>query len=272
MAVPTNKESSRGPNDIRWRPMVVVSILFHLAVFCTLLFVPESLPTPRFSEGVVYEVDLVELPARAGAPKAKKGADVRVKKGSSRAKKVVKARRIPSARKKEKPLIIAKRTIDKPVSKTKKPEVSPSRLIDKAISKIRTEVKKEEHVTKAISRLESKVGEKPGPAARRRGFPVGSAAMQIYQMEVETWIKSHWAYPVAIDTAKEPEAVVLVTVKRDGTIIRTEFEKHSSSAIFDQSVLKAIERSNPLPPFPEGYGKEIDEIQIKFDLKDLESS
>jgi len=61
-----------------------------------------------------------------------------------------------------------------------------------------------------------------------------------------------------------------VTVKRDGAILKRRFKKRSSSAVFDESVSKAIERSNPLPPFPEGYRKSHDEIEINFNLKDLQ--
>jgi colicin import membrane protein len=59
-------------------------------------------------------------------------------------------------------------------------------------------------------------------------------------------------------------------VKRDGSILKTEIKKRSSDDMFDQSVIKAIERSDPLPPFPEGYRKSYDEIEINFNLKELE--
>jgi colicin import membrane protein len=59
-------------------------------------------------------------------------------------------------------------------------------------------------------------------------------------------------------------------VKRNGTIMKTEIKKRSSNPIFDQSVIKAIEKSDPLPPFPEWYKKSYDEIEINFNLKDLQ--
>jgi len=48
------------------------------------------------------------------------------------------------------------------------------------------------------------------------------------------------------------------------------FKERSGDTIFDQSVLKAVEKSDPLPPFPEGYIKSYDDIEITFNLKDLE--
>jgi colicin import membrane protein len=90
-------------------------------------------------------------------------------------------------------------------------------------------------------------------------------------MEVEEWVKSNWSFPVALEREKDLEATVLLLVKRDGTIAKTRFLKRSSNSIFDESVARAIKRSDPLPPFPEGYKKSQDEIEITFNLKELES-
>ena len=91
-------------------------------------------------------------------------------------------------------------------------------------------------------------------------------------MEVETQIKENWSYPVAAQDQKKLQAIVVIKVKQDGTILESWFKEKSSDMIFDQSVLKAIEKSNPLPQFPEGYRKNYDEIEINFNLKDLENN
>jgi colicin import membrane protein len=67
------------------------------------------------------------------------------------------------------------------------------------------------------------------------------------------------------------EAVVVLKVFQDGRIAETQIRKASSNAVFDQSVLKAVERSNPLPGFPEGYEKSEEEFVITFNLQDLEA-
>jgi colicin import membrane protein len=276
MADAWDREKARDPKEIKWGSMVVLSVVFHLAVFGSFLFVPESLPTIRPSAGIVYEVDLVELPSKGSAPAAATGKRSGASKPAKVIKKEQKAKRIPAVTKKEepKPAVIAKRTLDKPTAPPKKPEVSPSDLIDRAISKVERKVKKEEHVEDAISKLEDQFGDSGGSeeAQPRRGAPLGSTVMQIYQAEVESWIKSHWSYPVAVDRPENLEAIVVVTVKRDGTILNTRFAKQSSNAIFDQSVQRAIERSDPLPPFPDAYMKDQDEIEIRFNLRDLEEA
>jgi colicin import membrane protein len=286
MSFDMNEERIGGtPKDfmgVKWRPMLVMSILFHLAVFSLILFLPESMSTTKRFEGIVYEVDLVELP-RGGEPKQGKAADTAdVKKAE--AKTVVKtdttAKRISGPSQKEKPVVISKLTVQKESKQKEKPKISSSELIDKAISKLETRVKAESkdqaHIDQAISKIEGKVSRTgTAPEGTETGTPgggvIGGIAMRIYQVEAESWIKSNWSYPVGVGEARTLEAVVVLMVKRDGTIQNTQFKTRSSNALFDESVSKAIERSNPLPPFPESYRKDNEEFEITFNLKDLEN-
>ena len=264
--------------------MLLLSVAFHVGVFSLTLFVPESMPGAGRFKGVVYEVDLVEMPAKGGQ-KSKSTTRAKPKQGKAVLKEATKAKRVTSPKKKEKPVVIAKRTVKEPQPPKKEKTVSPTKMIDEAISKIEKRVKSESkessHIEEAISKLESKIGAGVDESDsdgqdERPGNPLGSAGtgitLRIYQMEVETWIKSHWAYPVAVERPKSLEAVVVVMVKRDGSIIKTHFKRRSSDNIFDQSVSKAIERSDPLPPFPEGYLKSHEEIEITFNLKELDNN
>jgi outer membrane biosynthesis protein TonB len=51
----------------------------------------------------------------------------------------------------------------------------------------------------------------------------------------------------------------------------TRIVKHSGSPVFDESVTRAIKRSDPLPPMPESYPKSYEELEITFNLKELEA-
>jgi colicin import membrane protein len=269
----------RDSNDVgqmKWSPMLVLSILLHLSIFFVILLVPESIPTRRV-EGVVYEVNLVEMPARADRELLRKG-PVKAGKRETTVKRPSRAKRIQILTKKKKPIVIAKRKAK--VKKKKRPpltdpQISSSKLIDQEISRIKTRVKSESEdniqIEKAVSKLKNQVNSRP--QSRPPGEqPRNGISIRIYQVEVETKIKGNWSYPVALQIQKDLEAVVVLKVKSDGTILRSQLKKRSSNPVFDQSVLKAIERSDPLPPFPEGYRKSHDEIEITFNLKDLESS
>jgi colicin import membrane protein len=270
----TQNSNDRG--EMKWRPMLVLSVLLHISIFFVILLVPESIPTRRV-EGVVYEVKLVEMPAQEDLDLQRKSPGKAGKRQIS-VKRPTKAKRIKSPTKKEKPIVIAKRK-----AKVKKkdrqppsdPKISAEKLIEQEISRIKTKVQSESedraHLDKTISKLKEEVNSRSQPEPPG-GPPPSGISIRIYQAEVETKIKGNWSYPVALQLKKDLEAIVVLQVKSDGTILRSQLKKRSANPIFDQSVLKAIEKSDPLPPFPEGYRKSHDEIEITFNLKDLEGS
>jgi colicin import membrane protein len=274
----------------KWRTMLTISLVLHLAVFSLIFFVPEHIPTRKI-RGTVYEVNLVQLPARTparveGSEKEKAG------KAVISSKETTPAKRIITPKKEEKPVVIAKRTLSTEKQKVTEPAVPPSKRIENALSKIEKKVKSQEedasrridqalstiekkvkaeeddHVSRAISELEHR-----GVGTPAKGFaggpPVTSIAIELYKRDVEDWIKSHWSYPVALNK-EDLEAIIVVKAKSDGSILKWWFTKKSSNVMFNQSVLKAVEQSDPLPRFPPGYRVTHEEFEITFNLMDME--
>ena len=250
--------------ETKWSKMLILSLVFHAGIFFLILFVPGSIPS-RSIKAVIYEVNLVEMPLD-------KPSRVTTKPAAS--KKEIPAKRISKPAEKAKPPVIAKRVVEVERKKEKKPTVASSKLIEQAISKIeeKVEVEKKDHVSQAIARLETQ--QKAMPVDKPDDIQVEDGIiMRLYQVEIANWIKSNWSYPVALEgpgSKKDLEALVVLSVKNDGKILNSLFKKRSSNPIFDQSVLRAVERSDPLPPFPEGYRKSYDEIEINFNLRELE--
>lgn len=280
--------------DPKWRTMLTISFVFHFAIFSLILFVPEHMPTRRI-KGTVYQVNLVELPATSPG-KAQGNSKAKTGRPLPSTKKTAPAKRISSPKKKEKPVVIAKRTVTTKKEKVKKQPVSPSKLIDTALSKIEKKIKAEEeeaakridtalskiekqvkaeeedHVERAISKL-GKQGK--GIAAQGNAGDTGftGIAIEIYKREVEDWIKSHWTYPVALTNPRgkeDLEAIIIIKAKSDGSILKSWFVKKSFNVIFDESVLKAVEQSDPLPRFPPGYRMTHEEFEITFNLSEME--
>jgi len=276
----------------KWRTMLTISLVLHLAAFSLILFVPENIPTRRI-RGTVYEVNLVQLPTRTparveGSAKAKASKPVI----SSKKTTPTPAKRISRPKKKEKPVVIAKRTLSTQKKEAKKPAVPPSKRIEKALSKIEKKVKSQEEdasrrIDQALSKIEKKVkAEDDGHVSRAiselehrgvgtpakglaGGSPVTGMAIEIYKRDVEDWIKSHWSYPVALNK-EDLEAIIVVKAKSDGSILKWWFTKKSSNVMFNQSVLKAVEQSDPLPRFPPGYRVTHEEFEITFNLMEME--
>lgn len=98
------------------------------------------------------------------------------------------------------------------------------------------------------------------PAVQKSGaMPASKQGMLAadYESAVVSLIRQQWNYPEALD--KDLEAVVLITIALDGKITIHGFEKKSGSALFDRSVLRAINLASPLPK-PQ---KEMD-MGVKF--------
>jgi colicin import membrane protein len=268
-------ENSNPLMDQKWSRMIAISVGFHLAAFLLIMLVANTGPSIRPYRGISYEVNLVELPGGGVQKAVGPSAAAAEAKAEKAVPKETRTPRIEEPRREEKPLVIAKKTVEKTAPRAEKPKISPMEQINKAISKIEKKVKSDnvDHLNTAISRLQAKAqsnAPKPGggDGMEGGGQGIGGGPMALYQMEVEAKIKRNWNYPV-MDKQKL-EAVVVLTVKQDGTILKSRMEKRSSDTMFDESVLKAIERSNPLPPFPESYRKSHDELEITFNLNDLE--
>lgn len=279
-------------HEENWGKMVVFSVALHLAVLSLVFFIPRPLPIGRF-HGTVYEVSLVEMPARKvsktrSAVVSKGSRRPRTRKRSSRVSRPKPAERVGRLKAETEPLIIAKRVFKEEAPKRIDSEKSMSKLIDQAVSKIENQVKiekREEALKKAeaeknaalqeaIARIENQIKTQVTASGPQEGTQNG-IAMQLYKVEVESRIKSNWAYPAAFmdpNKQKNLEALVVIRVNRDGGIVDSKLEKPSGNARFDESVKRAIDRSNPLPPFPEGFLKTYEEIEINFNLRELEKN
>ncbi len=266
-----------------------ISYPFGPSSFSSIFFVPEHIPTRRI-RGTVYEVNLVQLPTRKPA-RVEESAKAKAGKAVISSKKATPAKRINRPKKTEKAVVIAKRTLSTQKKKTKKPAVLPSKRIEKALSKIEKKVKSQEDASKRIDRALSKIEKKVkaeeddhvsraiselehrGVGSPTKGFaggpPVTGIAIEIYRRDVEDWIKSHWAYPVALNK-EDLEAIIVVKAKSDGSILKWWFTKKSSNVMFNRSVLKAVEQSDPLPRFPPGYRMTHEEFEITFNLMEME--
>lgn len=257
----------------KWGRMIILSLVLHLALLITVLFVPEHV-TVRKIRHPVYEVDLVEMPSQKRHHKKSGGKAVSHKALSAPAK-ALPTKRIGKPAIKEKTVPIAKRTVAVKAKKIAPPEVSSTKLLDEALAKIEPKVSAEnkEAVDQSISRINARPPNNAG--ARPFGSRAGDGMiMAIYKADIMDWVCNNWSYPVALlgpDSGPNLATVVVLKVEKNGAILRTTMTQGSGNAKFDQSVLKAIKRSDPLPPFPEGYRKTHEEIEINFNLSELKN-
>ncbi|MEJ5348624.1 MAG: TonB family protein [Desulfosoma sp.] len=108
-----------------------------------------------------------------------------------------------------------------------------------------------------------------GPSGPEGAGDQLALARRLYYTEVWAAIKRQWVLPKSLINEKGLEAVVVIVVRRDGKIEKMQFEKRSGNQLFDDSVLRAIQKADPLPKFPDIYSPPRDEIGVRFRPEDL---
>jgi colicin import membrane protein len=266
----------------RWGLMLVVSVMLHLMVFSAAIFLSGTFQSSE-NDDVVYEVDLVSMPVTGPQTQAAPASiSEPAAKETAPAKKTVapEEKKIPippekTAVNKKKPVVKKEETpvntVDTAIAKLeKKVKAEGGEHLDQAISDLEKKNKSEEsHLGNALTRLQDKAA---GTGSKNRTSGVSQiegVALQIYRGQITSRIYGNWSYPAAMSNKKDLEAIVILKIKEDGAILESAFKKKSNDSIFDQSVLKAIEKSNPLLPLPEGYGRSYEEIEVTFNLKKL---
>ncbi len=76
-------------------------------------------------------------------------------------------------------------------------------------------------------------------------------------------VKGHWAVPPGV-RGRGLSVIVSVVIDRQGRILRTVLEESSGSRAFDESALRALARSEPLPPIPEDVADATLEVGFRF--------
>ncbi len=121
--------------------------------------------------------------------------------------------------------------------------------------------------TKVFQGGEGKPGEE---GVGKTGSSVSKAVLKQYLASVYREIQANWILPEVTDWKKDLEAILLITITRQGTVIKSTFEKRSDNIYFDRFVEKTVDRSSPLPRFPDTLEKERLEIGLIFHPEGLQ--
>ena len=91
---------------------------------------------------------------------------------------------------------------------------------------------------------------------------------QAYVERVRARIINAWRLPMPSKMAQGLQARVLLTIDREGQVIRYELIGPSGSQPFDTSLQRAVQASLPLPPLPEDIGRDnpVQEFEFRFTL------
>ena len=142
------------------------------------------------------------------------------------------------------------------------------RLIQSALDRVKSRA---ESTQKAASSKGGEIlsvgpGEGDGAAALGQGGRGGGTAVRgaeffMYQAKIVNTIKENWAWPGQKGSLK---ALVRFSIKDNGEITGLKIAEPSGDAAFDESILRALRKSSPLPPPPESYRKDFAQVEMNF--------
>jgi len=279
-------------NNRVWIGMLVLSALCHIVFISGVAFLPRWSSHEDYSPTTV-EVDLVSLPAPSASPG---------NPAVSRPAEDVSTEEPPETIPVKKPTVLEKTQPRETPNQTppspqeedavssetplqvkrsvKKSTYNVPQVIDKAIADIKKEVpdSRPRSVLDAIERLEK---EGHGEEREKGAGAVGTGSsggpgkktgelLDIYNAEIWHRIQKNWAFSEEMAQGQKGlESVIIMKIMRDGEIRDIWFEKRSGNAYFDDSVLKAIKKSNPLPPLPDGFLGPYYDVGVRFSPAEL---
>ena len=272
---------------------VFVSIVFHAVILVALLIMPELTPARKIPYSVV-DVRLVSLPEQKPAPKAPEKKD-----GASATPKAAPAPK-PKTNQKAvaaKPAPTEKRTVPEPKSVSNTPKApkrslkqktfKSSKVLESTLSKLKKQVDQSQppSLEKALERLKEQV-ETTEPAPRTETPPAQAAAgspaastpseqeirnrIQIYNAEIAYQIRKNWVFSEQLaGDGKDLETALGITILPDGRIDKIWFDAKSGNRYLDDSAYRALMKSSPLPPLPEGIFDSSYTVGLRFGPKGL---
>ena len=236
----------------------------------------KTAPPPKEKAQAERPVPATETKAEPKKEKAEKKEKVEKKEAAEKnkaAEKLVIPEKKPAPKETAKKEAPKKETASAAGSETAAEENAADRvrerLIQSAVERARNRSEKSEKTSKG-EMISSGTGEGEGAAALGVGGRGGGVAKGmdfiIYQNRMLSTIKDNWAW---VGGRSNLRVVVRFNIKDTGEIAGLKIVQPSGDASYDESVLRAVRKSSPLPAPPETVRKDFAEVELSFRPKDL---
>ncbi len=106
---------------------------------------------------------------------------------------------------------------------------------------------------------------KTGPSKRgSKGGQMQSAVVQQYLASLYNRVRSYWILPEMKKWDTGLKTVVVLSIRRDGSVAGMQIEQKSRDRFFDQFVLKTLHSAAPMPRFPAIMAQATLEVGLVF--------
>lgn len=290
----TNTRIYMSATNGNFRPLFFASffsLILHIIFFALVVGIPRN-PRPRVSLPRVVNVDLVSLPGKAGpvvktTPKrktpVKKTTVPEIKKNIPKLKKPAVPVEVKPSKLNIPPKPMIKTSLKK---KTFKPENvlknAVSRLekkveeerppkVNEAIDRLKATVENRNKVDEAIEKIENKVAKqgtgegKSGTGGTGKSGMGEGTLLLVYRVEIADRISRNWVFSEQIAGGRSDLiALVAFDIMPDGEIRDVIFTQRSGNRYFDESAIRAIQKSNPTLPHPPGIKRNVIKMGLRF--------
>lgn len=282
--------SAFGPEE-KLSKWLFFSFLFHVGLFASLVILP-WFPASRAPLYPIYTVDLVggeriggtrfgtELAPAAEANKKKDTPPVPQAQQEAKKESRDKPEKATNSKVQERVIPAQEKVVLKTKERTKESKAESKsesasldsvreRLIQSAVDRAKSRSENGRRPSKG-EEISSGPGERQGAASLGQGG-VGGGVVKgmdfiIYQNRMFETIKGNWAW---VGQRSNLKVVVHFSIKDNGDIVSLKIVQGSGDASYDESVLRAVKKSSPLPAPPESYRKDFADVEISFRPKDL---
>jgi colicin import membrane protein len=252
-------------SEATWYKMLVVSFALHILVVAS-FSIPFKSTKRKIDLSSSYSVNLVGGVGGTGGGQ-KEAAVPEAKKIPGKPVPAVKETKPVPA--KNKPIPIKKEDLVS-LSKKKTPEKpgTTEEEREQVEEKIRNLKRKTEYLDVAKA---ARSGSATSGGLMGTGGLLGSGEggggmvdplMQKYHMDVMEKIKEVWRMPAA--SKKEWETIMVIKIRKDGTVVDIIPEKPSGNRLYDESIRRAIKAAEPLPRIPAAIREDSLELGFRF--------
>ena len=276
-----------------WVLPLNLAVGFHVVLAVSILVLPDLLkPRPKFED--IYTVNLVNIAApvvEQSAPEPAPAPAVQPEPEVSPEAVVIpdKVQQPPPQPKAVKPVSLkpSKRKIKK---KVKDPKLEQQKDLERVKRQRQAEAVKAEQLAVEQARIAAEEAERQQrlmeqqlnqvrsqvrttPAPQRSGGQPGASKLTAlesqYYNSIRGRIMQYWSLPEFKQFDDSTQAIYIIKVSRDGTIIKQFFEQYSDDPTFNQSVKKTVKNATPLPPMPPALKGKDFEFGLRFRPGDI---
>ncbi len=268
-----------------WRLPLNMTLGFHLLLLLSAMILPDILQN-RAKIPENYTVDLVNIAMPEPAPQELQPAETEAKlTPPDKPLPVAPPKAISIAEPEPVPPPAAKKAVSlRPLKRKIKKKITPAQRIQetnkrqnrradaqrKRIAQVkRAEEQADQANKEALNALKEMLQTtSTATSSEARQKSPSASNLSVLEAQYASRIHSHlhkfWILPDIKPWNQSLEAIVIITVLKDGTLSRHFFEKRSGDRVFDQFVKKTLDAANPLPKIPAAMKMQQWEIGLRF--------